>query len=123
MKGLDEMAYRKVKSKGKLKSILVIVCILAVSIIYYESVKFISKSGETEDFQRLETAIKRASVACYACEGKYPDDLSYLIDHYGLQIDEEKYTVYYECIADNLIPDITVLENDRKGFDLDDEAE
>jgi hypothetical protein len=51
-------------------------------------------------------------VACYAAEGVYPPDLDYLKEHYGLQINEERYTVFYEIFAENLMPAITVLEKE-----------
>ena len=69
-------------------------------------------SGRAEDDQRqLEETLRRGCVACYATEGIYPPDLEYLKEHYGLQVDEERYTVHYSAIAENLMPDITVLEN------------
>lgn len=49
------------------------------------------------------------AVQCYAVEGIYPPDLGYMRDHYGLQVDEERYLVDYRCFASNLMPDITVL--------------
>ena len=58
----------------------------------------------------LEQAIRRCAVACYAAEGIYPPDLDYLREHYGLQIDETRYRVFYEVFADDLMPEITVLE-------------
>lgn len=58
--------------------------------------------------QQLETALRRAAVACYAAEGIYPPELEYLQTHYGVQIDEEKYHVFYEIFAENLMPEITV---------------
>ena len=70
-------------------------------------------AGRTEeDKAQLEQALRRSAVACYAAEGIYPPDLAYLKEHYGLQIDEEKYTVIYEVFASNLMPDITILENE-----------
>ena len=57
--------------------------------------------------------IRKASgscVACYAAEGVYPPDLAYLEEHYGVQIDEERFTVSYVVFGSNLMPDITVLE-------------
>ena len=56
-----------------------------------------------------EQAVRRAAVQCYAVEGIYPPDLGYMRDHYGLQVDEERYLVDYRCFASNLMPDITVL--------------
>ena len=70
------------------------------------------RSGQGEEGrQQLETALRRAAVACYAAEGIYPPDLDYLQTHYGIQIDEEQYAVFYDIFADNLMPDITVVEN------------
>ena len=60
---------------------------------------------------QLEQAIRRTAAACYAAEGAYPAQLSYLQEHYGIQYDENQYTVHYEVIASNLMPDITVVIN------------
>lgn len=61
--------------------------------------------------ERLEEALRRTAVSCYACEGAYPPDVAYMQEHYGLQYDSAAYTVRYELFASNLMPDITVLEN------------
>ncbi len=69
------------------------------------------EEGQSEQGrQQLEDALRRAAVACYAAEGIYPPTLSYLQSHYGVQIDEQHYTVFYEIFAENLMPQITVLE-------------
>ena len=60
--------------------------------------------------RQLVDALSRGCVACYAVEGCYPPDLDYLQEHYGIQVDEERYVVYYDIFAPNLMPDITVLE-------------
>lgn len=54
--------------------------------------------------------LRRAVVSCYALEGRYPPDVKYLQEQYGLQLNEEKYIVHYEVFAENIMPDITVLE-------------
>lgn len=66
-------------------------------------------SGE-DGLRQLETGVRRSVMACYASEGVYPPDLEYLKEHYGLQVDEERYAVHYICVAENLMPDITVQE-------------
>ena len=58
----------------------------------------------------MEDALRRAAVACYAAEGIYPPDISYLEEHYGIQIDKDRFAVYYDVFASNLMPDITVIE-------------
>ena len=60
--------------------------------------------------RQLEQALRRGCVACYAAEGSYPADLDYLKEHYGIQVDETQYVVYYDLFASNLMPEITVLE-------------
>lgn len=62
--------------------------------------------------RQLEDSIRRAAVTCYATEGVYPPTLKYMEEHYGIQVDTGRYTVDYRIFADNLMPDITVLENE-----------
>ena len=58
----------------------------------------------------LRNAVLRSAVQCYAVEGYYPKDLDYLTDHYGLQINHDRYIVVYEAFASNLPPEVTVLQ-------------
>ena len=59
---------------------------------------------------QLENTLRRCAISCYALEGFYPPDLAYLLEHYTLSYDEERYTIHYEAIASNLMPEITVVE-------------
>ena len=74
------------------------------------AVNGLDRDSREESKRRLEEALRRGCVACYAAEGIYPPDLDYLKEHYGIQVDEETYVVYYDIFAENLMPDITVLE-------------
>ena len=65
--------------------------------------------ADRENLALAEQSIRRAAVQCYALEGWYPSDLSYLEEHYGVHVDTERYLVDYQFIASNLMPDITVL--------------
>lgn len=58
--------------------------------------------------------IKKAAVQCYATEGMYPSDLSYLEENYYLTVDYEKYFVIYECTASNFMPEIEVYRRGRR---------
>ena len=57
-----------------------------------------------------EQAIERALITCYAAEGSYPAEFSYLEQHYGLTIDHDKYIVDYQIFASNIKPDVTLLQ-------------
>lgn len=72
------------------------------------------RSGSAEEGRRqLETALRRGAVACYAAEGRYPPDVAYLQAYYGVQIDESRYTVFYEVFAENLMPEIMVVQHEK----------
>ena len=58
----------------------------------------------------LEEALHRDIVMCYAQEGRYPQSLDYLKEHYGLIYDEDKYMISYEVLGSNLMPDVRVME-------------
>ena len=62
-----------------------------------------------ESLSLAEQSIRRAAVQCYALEGAYPEDLSYLKEHYGIQWDEKQFLVNFEAVGQNLPPDITVI--------------
>jgi hypothetical protein len=90
--------------------LVLILAAVAVLLCFLAAVQNLSSGQTAEGRQQLEDAIRQAAVACYAAEGVYPPDLTYLEDHYGLQIDETHYGVSYQVFASNLMPDITVLE-------------
>lgn len=84
--------------------------ILAAAGILLISVGNVSKRQEQESLKQLQDAIQRAVLNCYAIEGSYPATIEYIEDYYGLQIDHDKYEVFYEIFADNIMPEITVVE-------------
>ena len=61
----------------------------------------------------LADAVRRAAVQSYALEGRFPDNLSYLEQNYGLIIDHNSFAVYYESMGDNLLPQIRVIPLNR----------
>ena len=85
---------------------------MALLVWFVFALGHLERGQAREGRQQLEDALRRAAVACYAAEGIYPPTLEYLTQHYGVQINEERYTVYYEIFGDNLMPEITVLEKE-----------
>ncbi len=96
-----------------LRGLLLPVIAAAVLLCFATALDSFSRGRNAEDLRQVEETLRRSCVACYAAEGVYPPSLEYLKDHYGLQVDETRYTVHYSVAAENLMPDITVLENDR----------
>ncbi len=81
----------------------------AVLLFFSTALNQLDGGRNEEDRRQLEAALRRGCVACYAVEGTYPESLTYLKEHYGVQVDEKRYTVFYDIFAQNLMPDITVL--------------
>lgn len=65
---------------------------------------------QTEALRIARESILRSAISCYALEGNYPASYEYLKENYGLQVDEEKYSVFYNVFASNIMPDVTVVE-------------
>ena len=94
---------------GYLLSVLVLLLVLFFFLAFSRSVA--EKTGE-EKLNALTEAVRRASIQCYAIEGRYPPSVEYLEDHYGISIDRDKYYVFYDGWASNIMPDITILPAD-----------
>ena len=69
-----------------------------------------SEVSDREGLRMAELAIKQAAISCYALEGAYPATYEDLKAASGLAVDEEKYAVFYEIFASNIMPEISVVE-------------
>lgn len=105
---MKKMIQRKHKPRFLWK-ILLPVLALGLLLWFFSALGHLGSGQAQEGKQQLETALRRAAVACYAAEGIYPPTLDYLTEHYGIQIDRSRYSVFYEIFAENLMPQITVL--------------
>ena len=77
---------------GYVLSVVVFVCVLA---LFVTGILFFSKKADARGADTLRDAIRRASVQCYAIEGRYPPSVDYLEENYGILIDRDKYDVFY----------------------------
>lgn len=81
--------------------------ILFLALIYGTSK--IAKDNEGYQQNSLICALRRDIAQCYAIEGFYPPDLSYLEEHYGLTYDTSAFYIDYSAFGSNLYPDVTVI--------------
>ena len=103
------MRKKKTPWRALLRGLLLPALCVLVLVGFSTALDSLNSGHETEDRRQLEEALRRGCVACYAAEGIYPPNLEYLEEHYGIQVDETRYTVFYSVFAANLMPDITVL--------------
>ena len=84
--------------------------VAVVALLWFSTALDDLGSGQAqEQLKQVEEAVRRSSVASYAAEGVYPPSLEALQKRFGLQIDETHCIVHYKAIAQNLMPDITVI--------------
>ena len=100
----------KVNKKDVASIAIFIVLILSFVLL----INSITTKNNGRELQIVRDAVKNAALTCYAVEGVYPDDLDYLREHYHLSYNEEKYHVFYEPLASNLMPSIKVAERGGK---------
>lgn len=104
----------KVNSRKKEKNsvygyILSLAAMLAaVAVFAVVMLNFAGRTGGREE-ETLKKAVTRASVQCYAIEGRYPPSVEYLEENYGVQINRKKYNVFYDGFASNVMPEINII--------------
>ena len=98
------------------KDVAAILIFVALIVAFVFLINNITGKGNGRELEIVRDAVKSATLTCYAVEGMYPDDLSYLREHYNLSYNEERYIVYYQPLASNVMPSIKVVE--RGNTDL-----
>ncbi len=92
-----------------LKMLLVPAVVIGILCYVLAAVGRVEQGQQRENEKRVQDTIKKAVVNCYTIEGVYPATLEYVEEHYGLIVDRDRYDVFYEIFADNIMPEITVI--------------
>ena len=100
--------YRKNRHSGG-TTLLSAVGMAALLGLFWAAFGNVGEGADAEQLRMTEEAVRRAAVNCYAIEGSYPQNLGYLIEHYGVQVDTQKFVVTYDVVGSNLLPYIEVV--------------
>ena len=100
---------------GALRVLLPVLIFCIMLLLLLGGLSSVSSAASRQEAERLRDSVLQSAVQCYALEGFYPEDLTYLKEHYGLTYDSEKYVVSYEIIGSNLMPDVSVISLDKGG--------
>lgn len=93
-----------------LPTLLGLAVFAAVAVWMVQGVREAAEVSDREGLRLAEQAVRQAAVSCYALEGTYPATYEELKASSGIAVDEEKYKVFYEIFASNIMPEITVVE-------------
>lgn len=78
--------------------------------------EYVENSSSQAQAEMVREAVHDAVLTCYAVEGAYPKDIAYLVEHYGLAYDEERFLITYDAFASNIFPDIRVNVKGEDDF-------
>lgn len=104
--------YPEKHGKNVLRILLPLLLAIVLAALFLYGFNSVSRSTEEEQVVMTERAIRKALVNCYAVEGVYPEELSYLEEHYGLIIDHDAFVIDYQTIGSNIRPAVLVV---RRG--------
>lgn len=98
------------KRLGRWRGLIVSALVFALVVVVV--MRLLGGFGDlsTKERERIvEDAIRRAALTCFAVEGRYPGNVDYLKQNYGLLYDEDRCIVRYDAFSSNIMPDIRVI--------------
>ena len=93
-----------------LKGPILSICIFGLLFgMFFFSVDHFSHNTEAKQLEALENAIHQSIVYCYTLEGRYPENLEYIENHYGLTYNKNLFFIDYRLQGANILPDVTII--------------
>ena len=102
------------ESARKRVSRIILVLIVIAALIYMGCSLFkrLDLDMNRQAREALTRQVTDAAVQCYAIEGSYPADVSYLELNYGLRYDASRFKVELEYTTPDDLPEISVIARD-----------
>ena len=107
--GKKRNIYKKSAGDFLRGAILPVLFTVAIMVMVVFGLRQTEESSRAEGLRILEDSLRRAVVMCYAIEGRYPESIEYVEEHFGVHIDRTRYAVHYRIFASNILPEITVV--------------
>lgn len=101
---------KKTSFKQILPYIIPVILIAAAIVWLTAAVGNVAAASHRKELEQVMKNIEKGITMCYAIEGAYPENTEYLLENYGVDYDAKKYIVHYEYVADNIRPNLTVIE-------------
>ena len=76
---------------------------------FWQGMANMQQRSASQQYEALHNALRRSIVHCYATEGFYPPSLAFIKEHYHLTYNTDLFFVDYQPIAQNIMPDITII--------------
>lgn len=86
----------------------ILICLALIAGFFIYLIGF-GKENKVHQQESLESALRHDIAECYAIEGFYPPNLSYIESHYGLVYDKNLFFIDYNAFGSNMYPDVTII--------------
>ena len=97
----------------KRRDIAALAVFVAIVVAFCLAVEKVTTASDGAELKLVRDAVKNAALTCYAVEGAYPDEIECRREDDGLGYNGERYRVYHDALAANVMPDIRVVERGR----------
>lgn len=111
---MDRQVFKKNILVSAITGLGPLVFTLIVVALVLAGLKQAEEANRVEGVRLLQETLLRGAIHSYAIEGHFPQSLSHLTENYGIYIDTTRFVVHYEVFAANLLPDIRVIELNRR---------
>ena len=95
----------RARQRSRLRLVIAALAALVLAVVFFLAAQAAMRE---QGALSMRAAILDTAKQCCAVEGAYPHSMDYLVDHYGLVVNERDYLIAYECYADNILPSVTV---------------
>ena len=109
----ERFVFKRAGSSSPINCALSIILLIIVLTLYSYGLDVVDARQNERAITILSEAIDRDIVRCYASEGMYPESLDYLIDHYGLIYDKDRFYVDYHAQGSNILPEVTIIDRSK----------
>ena len=106
----DRRAFRRGPVSVMLSSIGTIIFTLIIMVMILFGLQQTEEANRAEGVRLLEESILRAVIHSYAVSGHYPESLEYIVENFGIHIDESRFLVHYHVFGQNILPEILVWD-------------
>ena len=107
---MEYMEQNEVTRSRRAELIRQTVLFALVLILMIFAVSSVSRFYRKQNLMIIKQSAQRAAVECYSVEGIYPPNIEYLVDNYSFTYNSEKYFIFYDSFASNVMPNVEVYE-------------
>ena len=107
---MDRRAFRRGPVGLMISGMGAIIFTLIIMVMILFGLRQTEAANRAEGVRLLEEGILRAVIHSYAVSGHYPESLEYIVENFGIHIDETRFLVHYNIFATNILPEIIVWD-------------